>query len=111
MSTMKNAFDIELIEPIGEVTDFNSDLEREEFIEKYNMNEHRSKKQQQENVWYYKTKQNKDELIRCELKGYIKHENGFETLVVIFEDGTEHCVLHLYLATMQNKKFKFEEVA
>lgn len=97
-----NSLGIKTIPPVGEVFVFTPETELK-FIKKYDLEKNRTKKQG--DVWLYKGRNSPKSGIPCELYGYQQFNETYEQLVIKFEDGSLHCILHLHLREMQNNKY------
>ncbi|MGM1361118.1 hypothetical protein ACS2B2_25680 [Bacillus cereus group sp. BceL297] len=97
-----NTLGIPVMPPKGEFISFQTDEEKQLFVEKYDIAKYRTKKQG--DVWLYKGRSCPSEGIACELVGYQK--NGkYEQLIIGFSDTSLHKILHLKLRQMQNSKY------
>lgn len=97
-----NTLGIPVLPPEDEFTLFQSDEEKQLFIEKYDIAKYRTKKQG--DIWLYKGRSCPQEGIPCELIGY--QTNGeYEQLIIGFSDSSLHKILHLKLRQMQSTKY------
>lgn len=94
---------ITLIPPREPYITFKTDFEILSFVIKHDLAKYRTKKQG--DVWLYKGRNCPRSGIPCELYGYQLIDDKFEQLIIKFDDGSLHCILHLHLREMQNNQY------